>query len=781
MRAVFFLTLWLFFCGTAGAQTVSGYIFSDQGEPLPGANIYIDGSSIGTITNNEGFYILKAPAGPQTIVFSFIGFINDTVTINLARGQTVRKNIRLREHTLQGDAIMVFAEEYNDAQQIVRKTIENKNKYLAAIKNYTYEAYQKTVFEVDRSSRGRFMGGLIESKSRGYYQYPDRFQEVVLAKRQSKNFSSLTNVFTVGKIPNLLEETIQFDELTVISPLSRRALDYYYFEMIDTTWFNQSMVFNMALSPKNETLPLFRGTISIIDREFAVVSLELHGDNRIVTTIRDSIYLKETFREFQQKFWFPTLMQMTCRIKFDLPGLPWLYWQQVGLLSNYSINNSAFHHEFDQNTLIYDLLPEVQAAQIWDSEQVIPLNGRERKDLAHIDSVVTNANFLKKSALWFLQNFDKFLITGFYDFYHVNRVQGQYLGIGVDTRRALEAGRYFLRAGYGLSDKRFNYDLGGRHLLAGERLALRLRLYDRLNFADRWYRYNPTDITSQVYWAGKDYADYIYQRGALLGLEFKPVHHLRVSLDLEQSRHNRAGIQKTDWPLDRSPALRGAFPVQEGLFRTVGFGLVLDNLKYFDYGWLSAPDMAQDFYDIQLRLLVSSQQYLASARSFRLWYAFINLYKKFPPYFHFYIRLNGGQLDGDKPLQYWFHLAGAYGSFGNPILFRTITSDRFLGDRFWAISLENNFKNTIFGLLHLPYFKNSKLDLLLFTNLGWIRNSGFRNGDFNRMIIDGKPLTEAGVSIGNIFSFLRLDFTWRLNYKTGQDFNIRLTSRLFVR
>ncbi|HPR34000.1 MAG TPA: TonB-dependent receptor plug domain-containing protein, partial [Prolixibacteraceae bacterium] len=52
---------------------------------------YIKGTTTGTVTNDRGYYFLEAPAGKQTIVFSFIGYktlgkevtINDDKTLNI--------------------------------------------------------------------------------------------------------------------------------------------------------------------------------------------------------------------------------------------------------------------------------------------------------------------------------------------------------------------------------------------------------------------------------------------------------------------------------------------------------------------------------------------------------------------------------------------------------------------------------------------------------------------------------------------------------------------------
>ena len=180
---------------------------------------------------------------------------------------------------------------------------------------------------------------------------------------------------------------------------------------------------------------------------------------------------------------------------------------------------------------------------------------------------------------------------------------------------------------------------------------------------------------------------------------------------------------------------------------------------------------------MQLRYLLGSN---AENESFSRYYVYASIFHKWPPWFNLYARLNGGWLDGDTPAQYLFHIPGAYGSFANPVLMRTLTTDRFAGDRYLLIALENNFRNAVFGLLGIPYLKTSKIDLLVFTNAAWMRTQDI-GGEFIGMDLDKNPLVEGGLALGNLFTFLRLDFTWRFTHRSEQNFRINLTSRLFIR
>ncbi|MCF8360801.1 MAG: SusC/RagA family TonB-linked outer membrane protein [Prolixibacteraceae bacterium] len=69
---------------------VSGY---STRETLTGVNVYIKGTTTGTVTNERGYYSLEAPAGKQTIVFSFIGYKTLEKEVTLSADKTL--NIRL--------------------------------------------------------------------------------------------------------------------------------------------------------------------------------------------------------------------------------------------------------------------------------------------------------------------------------------------------------------------------------------------------------------------------------------------------------------------------------------------------------------------------------------------------------------------------------------------------------------------------------------------------------------------------------------------------------------
>ncbi|MFB6453689.1 carboxypeptidase-like regulatory domain-containing protein [Chitinophaga sp. Hz27] len=69
-----------------GKYTVSGYVKDKQnGETLIGISVGKPGTSLGTVTNQYGFYSLTLPAGDHELQFSYIGYTSIKQTIHLQK------------------------------------------------------------------------------------------------------------------------------------------------------------------------------------------------------------------------------------------------------------------------------------------------------------------------------------------------------------------------------------------------------------------------------------------------------------------------------------------------------------------------------------------------------------------------------------------------------------------------------------------------------------------------------------------------------------------------
>ena len=80
--------------------------------PLPGVNVVLQGTSIGAVTDTDGYYhILNVPPSTYSVQASFIGFATVTIqNIRVVQDQTSTVNFELREELIEGEELVVVAE-----------------------------------------------------------------------------------------------------------------------------------------------------------------------------------------------------------------------------------------------------------------------------------------------------------------------------------------------------------------------------------------------------------------------------------------------------------------------------------------------------------------------------------------------------------------------------------------------------------------------------------------------------------------------------------------------
>jgi len=67
----------------SGKIRITGKVTDGEtGEPLPGVNIIIEGTTQGTITDISGKYSILVADDSQTLVFNYLGFVDEKMEIS---------------------------------------------------------------------------------------------------------------------------------------------------------------------------------------------------------------------------------------------------------------------------------------------------------------------------------------------------------------------------------------------------------------------------------------------------------------------------------------------------------------------------------------------------------------------------------------------------------------------------------------------------------------------------------------------------------------------------
>ncbi len=84
-------------------QTIRGQVTNEKGESMPGVSIQVKGSTVGSVSSSDGRYTIVIPDGNNILVFSYIGYATQEVTVS---GQT-EINVVLKEQSSDVDEVVV--------------------------------------------------------------------------------------------------------------------------------------------------------------------------------------------------------------------------------------------------------------------------------------------------------------------------------------------------------------------------------------------------------------------------------------------------------------------------------------------------------------------------------------------------------------------------------------------------------------------------------------------------------------------------------------------------
>ncbi|MEO0626885.1 MAG: TonB-dependent receptor, partial [Bacteroidota bacterium] len=124
----FALTVFTLFLSLLSIQaqrnTISGYVReAGSGESLIGANVYVqDDPTQGATTNVYGFYSLSLPPGEYTLVYSYLGFADETTTVDLSEDQSL--DVSLSEGATLTEVVVTSQEDEQNIEETQMGAVE---------------------------------------------------------------------------------------------------------------------------------------------------------------------------------------------------------------------------------------------------------------------------------------------------------------------------------------------------------------------------------------------------------------------------------------------------------------------------------------------------------------------------------------------------------------------------------------------------------------------------------------------------------------------------------
>jgi hypothetical protein len=507
-------TVTLIFCllSSMVLGQISGHIVDEDNLPLPYATVYINGTSIGTVANSDGMYILHiSNPGTYDVVFQYVGYKTETARIDYKnKPTTVNKALTPEVEELAEVTISINKED--PAYPIIREAIRKRDFHRHQVKSYESDLYVKgkvKVLDAPKKVLGTEIGNLggildttrqgivylSESTAKYYYQDPDKSKEVMISSIKSGE----NDVFTANRFDffkfNIYDQKYRFQK-AIASPLSDDALSNYKYAL-EQSFYNEQRekIYKIKIIPKYSGEPLLSGFIYIVDGSFNVHSLDaIIGKSTLKGTFLDSIQIRQVYVPVGN---VETRMLLSQVINF---GAGFMGLKMGGtftyIFSNYELDKDV--SMMFKNNETFSVSPQAlkKDTAYWASTRPIPLSADEAIDYVKKDSL---ANIWKSKP--FLDSLDKAnnrfsilkLLRGYtyqnsfrnytistpktQELYTYNAVEGSKINMSIGYTISDSLNRFFEitpKIVYGFADKEYKPMITVK------------RMYDNYNSAE-WY------------------------------------------------------------------------------------------------------------------------------------------------------------------------------------------------------------------------------------------------------------------------------------------------------
>lgn len=300
MKRTFFLLIALFavICGEAQNQeqkiaengekiVLSGTVRDERsGAAIAQASVSATGTSISVVTNEDGFFTLKADRLPQGVTISCIGYQSRQLTAREASKSPL--NIKLKPTAIALDEVVVWTGNPRELVRIaVNKIPENYSR--------TPELYQGFYRET-AMKRNRYIyvaEGVIDMYKTSY-SHTDRRDRVAIRKGRRllspKKSDTLSVKVTGGPLQPIQLDIAKNPDIL----LSAAELANYDFEVLSSTTINDRLQYVVGLKPRVVApYPLYYGRLYIDREKLAITRAELSLDMSNRDKVTDMILVRK--------------------------------------------------------------------------------------------------------------------------------------------------------------------------------------------------------------------------------------------------------------------------------------------------------------------------------------------------------------------------------------------------------------------------------------------------------------------------------------------------------
>ncbi len=769
-------------------RVVSGIVIDgEDNHPLRAVKVKVAGKKIGTLTSIDGKFQLTLLPGKYTLTFSMVGYETETADVDLSDSdQTLR--VVLKSPTFATEEVAVFAEDPGIA--LIKEALKRKKRQQDSLRSYRYMLYTKFVASTDSNTANRANAktdttivSIFESYSKGYYKKPDKYYNEIIQRRQSANVPQSANFVVFGTNLNAYEDFIEILGQQIATPFHPDALDFYDFTLGKRIGSDSSrLIRRLFFQPKTGLRKLFAGYVDMDMDKAIPLQLEMKPNRAVRLPFDARLTYRQQFDEFENFYVMPVGMQIQASAEASVLFVisPRIDIDIETVAYDYHFNEAYPDALFSRRRVDISKTADIIDSSYWGKNAVLPLRPEEVSAYRSIEIAQDNPdssigivffNRLIAPVARVIRFLNTKPFTGIEDLFHYNRVQGFYLGLGLEER-FWERLDVSTGLGYGFSDKRGNYEFKLRYILRQqEDMFFNAKVYRLLLRRDNPFVVRAPLITTLSLLNKNDYGDYYYADGFELSGELgfgqliyiqrdDFLHPTLFKLFFRNELQTTAQTNATFAFFGGEKRFRDNPAIFNGVMRSFGFDA---QVNY-------SPIRRIANFGFQVKGEFSKPSVIASDFDFTQYFVALLWRTRTLPLWRLDLRLSAGYSTGNVPPQRFFSLESAVGGTASASagVFRGMQVKEFYGDKFFALSLEHNFGEIIPGVFRIPNIASFGIEFIFLGGIGWSEFSQ-RTVNYTRTTLPATTLTserwyyEIGFGLNQILIVLRTDFTLRLS------------------
>jgi hypothetical protein len=735
---------------------------------LPTANIQIEGTYRGTITNDDGIFSIRLDSLPKTLVIRYIGYKTKKIMVEDSTEETV--DIDLISIPVQSEGVVVT--DQDPAINIMRKVIKKKQEMKDKLKSFKADVYMRTFISNEDS-----LTHMLESVSETYWDKEKGFKELVKSKKESAK-TQLPGV-NFNMFLNFYDEEIELLDCAFINIVHPDAFKHYDFKLLSERELKDKFIYEISVEPKDKIQPLFKGKITVQTPDYVLLDVDLKpaGGFRLPPVVRFKFNAKQQFSNFDKEYWLPVSLLLEGKAKewTLLVSYSELTRKTLFEVRNYQVNIPISDSLYKNNKKFSPV--ENDTLSILKGDKV-PFAKEEKKAYENSDSTITAAKMLKPKGplaplakgmldIMFGDTTQKTIDYSIGFGWSNSRVEGNYYrvngGIYYKDLLGLKLGLGKTDIAKNFLDYPFNVGLISRHLdlkyFRGNDVRCETIVYSRF-------------LTSLF---GNSYFDYYWNEGIRGKLKYD-IEKLKTRLALGVNIEKHSSISNMTGEQDKRPNPS----IMEGNLRSLNFELSMGKDSVLHIGKQIKLEKSNNsdrkLFENKLSLKIehSSPDIFDSDYSFTrgelsFGWRFNTFFKRRMSPNTLDLKLIAGGVYGDPPIQKHLMLYGAAGSLSGFGTFRSLRPVPIEGEKYAAVFAEHNFRTVPFELLGLDFIANLGLEIIVHGAVGrtWFSEEKLNSLSYIPSYYDGYT-SEIGFSINNVIPYypiIRLDFTYNLRDK----------------